>query len=447
MDAKPSEFSALEAAARIKSGMLTSETLTASCIERIEETDGAVQAWQRLDKEAALDQARGLDRLRKFGRPLGALHGVPVGLKDIIDTRDIPTERGSRLFSGRLPRDNAFVVDRLRDAGMVILGKTVTTELAYMQPASTANPHDLTRSPGGSSSGSAAAVAHNQVPLAIGSQTNGSVIRPASFCGVFGFKPTRGAVSTSGVLETCPNLDQLGVFTRTLEDAAALSDAISSYDSRDIKSHPRPKPAILEGCRQEVPVEPDFAWFDAGYFDRLDNDARHGLEDVVALLGQRVERIPTPEGFDFLVDAHRKIMEFELAMSLGERVRSDPGLVSVAMLEAIDRGSRISDTDYAGALDLKARAERYFELFFRDYDAIIAPSAPGEAPPIESGTGDPVFCTVWTLCGLPALSLPMLSGGAGLPVGVQLITGSEQDDRLFRTARWMLGKIFESSDE
>ena len=310
-----------------------------------------------------------------------------------------------------------------------------------MNPARTANPHDATRTPGGSSSGSAASVAHFQAPLAIGSQTNGSVIRPASFCGVFGFKPTRGAVSTSGVLETCPHLDQMGVFSRTLEDAAALADAISGHDSRDIKSHPRPKPGILEGCRQDVPVEPAFAWFEPSYFERLSDDAREGMEEVLDLLGKQVERIPVPEGFELLVEAHRKIQEFELNRCLGGRIREHGDLASGALREAIERGGRIEETDYRQALALKDRAERFFDTFFWDFDAIVAPSSQGEAPPIESGTGDPVFCTVWTLCGLPALSIPVLSGGSDLPVGVQLIAQAEQDDRLFRTARWLLYAI------
>ena len=446
MTVNPNELPALEAAERIKSGTLTSESLVASCLDRIKETDGVIGAWQWLDRSYALDQARELDRLRKFGMPLGALHGVPVGLKDIIDTKGIPTERGTPVFAGRKPRRNASVVDRLQDAGMVVLGKTVTTELAFMNPAGTVNPHDLLRTPGGSSSGSAASVAHFQTPLSVGSQTNGSVVRPASFCGVFGFKPTRGAVSTSGVLATCPHLDQLGVFGRTLEDVAALADAVSGHDSRDTKSHPRPKPRILEGCRQDVPVEPLFAWFEPSYLDRLDDDARQGLEDVVALLGKQVERIPVPDGFELLVEAHRRIQEFELNRCLGDKVRDNREIVSDAMLEAIDRGHKITETEYRDALRLKVGAERYFDVFFWDYDAILAPSAQGEAPPVGAGTGDPVFCTVWTLCGLPALNIPMLSGNSGLPVGVQLIGQAERDDRLFRTARWLLYEIVGGQD-
>ncbi len=435
------ELSALELAGSIRDGRVTSRSVVESCIERITSTDGTLRAWQWLDPDHALDQADRLDRSRKFGKPLGALHGVPVGIKDIIDVGSVPTRHGSPLFAGRKARRNAFVVDRLSDAGAVILGKTVTTELAFMNPAETTNPHDATKSPGGSSSGSAASVAHCQAPLAVGSQTNGSVIRPASFCGVFGFKPTRGVISTDGVLETCPNLDQLGVFGRTLEDVAALADAISGHDSRDRKSWPGPRPRMRDGCRQEVPVEPDFAWFEPAYFDRLSEDSRQGFEDVVELLGGQVDRIAVPDGFDSLVETHRIIMDYEFNRGLGPRICRNPELVSAEVLGVVERAASITEADYRRALAMKSSAEHYFELFFRDYDAIIAPSAPGEAPARESGTGDPVFCTVWTLCGLPAVTLPVLTGNADLPIGLQLIAGREEDDRLLRTARWLIDEL------
>ncbi len=435
------ELSALELAEFIREGRATSRVVVESCLERIAATDESLQAWQWLDADAALAQADELDRIRRFGKPLGVLHGVPVGIKDIIDVKSMPTSHGSPLFPGRKARRNAFVVDRLHDAGAVILGKTVTTELAFMNPARTGNPHDLSKSPGGSSAGSAAAVAHCQVPLAIGSQTNGSVIRPASFCGVFGFKPTRGVMSTDGVLETCPNLDQLGVFGRSLEDVAALADAIGGHDSRDRKSTPWPRPRMLDGCRQEVPVEPAFAWFEPEYFDRLADDARQGFEEVIELLGDQVERIPVPEGFDALVGTHGIIMDYEFNGCLGPRICRNPDLVSDKVLGVVERAASISEAEYGHALDWKAAAEEYVEMFFRDFDAIIAPAAPGEAPSKESGTGDPIFCTAWTLCGLPTLTLPVLTGNSNLPIGLQLIGGRDEDARLMRTARWLINEL------
>ena len=431
-------LSAVDAAERIRSGSLKSESLVEDCIDRIRATDDRLKAWVWFDPDDAVRQAKALDRLRWHGRPTGALHGVPVGVKDIIDTKDIPTERGTPACAGRYPRRDAFVIDRLRDAGAVVLGKTATTELAFMHPADTVNPHNETRTPGGSSSGSAAGVAASQMPLAIGSQTNGSVVRPASFCGVFGFKPSRGAVSRTGMLRTCQSLDQLGVFARTLEDVAALSDAIAGRDSHDPGSYTRPRPRFLDGCRSVPPIEPSLAWIDAPYHSRLSDDARLGLDDVVALLGRHVDRIPAPLGFGDLLAVHQTVQDYELGRNL-KRLAADRGeMLSQKILAVIEGGQQIAPKRYREALRAKAAAEDHFAKFFYDYDAIIAPSALGEAPPIESGTGDPVCCTVWTLLGLPALSMPVLTGETGLPVGVQLIGGPDEDDRLLRTANWVL---------
>ncbi len=233
---------AVEAARKIRQGTLSSVDLVKACLARIDETDGQLKAWAHLDGEHALNQAEEMDSIRRAGRPVGPLHGLPVGLKDIIDTHDFPTERGTPIFSGRKPSNDAALVERLREAGAVILGKTVTTEFAFMHPAGTRNPHDPGYSPGGSSSGSAAAVAAYHVPLAIGTQTNGSVIRPAAFCGTYGFKPTRGVVSRRGVLQTSKSLDQVGVFGRTLEDVALLADVIGGYDPSDPLCYARPRP-------------------------------------------------------------------------------------------------------------------------------------------------------------------------------------------------------------
>jgi len=283
----PNNSSATTAARRIREGLLSSVELVSACLARIDETDAEIGAWAQLDREHALAQATKLDAIRQSGRPLGALHGVPVGIKDIVDTKEFPTERGSEIFSGRKPDKDAAIVNRLIDAGAVILGKTVTTELAFMHAAGTRNPHNIDHSPGGSSSGSAAAVAAFHVPLAIGSQTNGSVVRPASFCGIYGFKPTRGVVSRRGILQTSQSLDQVGTFGRTLDDVALLADVIAGYDPEDTLSYPRPRPNMAEGARATVPLEPSLAWFDLPFYDRLSDDAREGLEEVIDSLGDR----------------------------------------------------------------------------------------------------------------------------------------------------------------
>lgn len=429
---------ATEAVRLIREGALTSEALVKACLARIAETDGQVKAWVHVDAEHALDQARALDRLRMRGRALGPLHGIPVGLKDIVDTRDFPTERGSPVFAGRKPDRDARVVERLREAGAVILGKTKTTEFAFMHPTDTVNPHDMNRTPGGSSSGSAAAVAAYHVPLAIGTQTNGSVIRPASFCGVYGFKPTRGMISRTGLLQTSKSLDQVGVFARSAADAALLVDVIADYDQDDNLSFARARPDNVAGHASEAPVPPDLIWIDLPYHDRLAPDSREGMDELLSALGARVERVPGDKNLFQLINVQRVIHEYEIVRHMENTFRSHWDQVSDTLKPVIERGRAISETEYHDALGVVASAEAYFEEFFHDFDAVIAPSAAGEAPLVSAGgTGDPIFCSVWTTAGLPCLNIPLLVGENGLPVGVQLIGPAEHDDRLLRTARWL----------
>lgn len=437
----PNSLSATEAVRKIREGRLTSVDLVKACLKRISETEDQLHAWAHLDAEHALAQAAQLDDIRRNGRPLGALHGVPVGLKDIIDTRDLPTERGTRIFAGRQPDKDAAIVEKLREAGAVILGKTVSTELAFMHPSETRNPHNPAHSPGGSSSGSAAAVAAFHVPLAIGTQTNGSVIRPAAFCGTYGFKPTRGVISRRGLLETSRSLDQIGVFARTLEDTALLSDAISGYDAADPLCYPRPRPNMAKGCATKAPVEPNFVWIDLPYHDRLADDARDGLAEVMSALDGHVERVEGSKNLADLVGVQQIIHEYEIVHHLDQLFTRHWDQLSASLQPTVIRGRKISQDQYEDAIAVMHSANAFFGQFFHDYDAIIAPSAAGEAPKFADGTGDPVFCSVWTTAGLPALNLPLLVGAAGLPVGVQLIGAAEEDDRLFRTANWMLEKL------
>ncbi len=441
-DLAPNSLSAVEAAQRIREGRLSSEKLVTACLNRIDETDGQLKAWAYVDREQALARARELDDLRFRGKPTGPLHGIPVGLKDIIDTRDMPTERGSPVFAGRQTDDDARIVEALREAGAVILGKTKTTEFAFMHPTDTVNPHNTSRTPGGSSSGSAAAVAGHQVPLAIGTQTNGSVIRPASFCGVYGFKPTRGVIPRAGVLQTSKSLDQIGVFAREAEDVALLSDVLSGYDQRDSLSYPHARPQVQKGWNTEAPVEPNFIWIDLPYHDRLAHDAREGLEEVVSALGGQVERFDGSDNLGDLIHVQRTIHEYEIVHHMAEVFEANWDQISGTLKPIVERGRTISDAQYEDALGVQQSAMEYFEEFFHDYDAVLAPSAAGEAPLIiDGGTGDPIFSTVWTTAGLPCLTMPLLVGENGLPIGVQLIGAAEEDDRLMRTAHWMLKKL------
>jgi Asp-tRNA(Asn)/Glu-tRNA(Gln) amidotransferase A subunit family amidase len=440
MDA-PNTLSATEAARHIREGRLSSVDLVKACLARIDETDGEIKAWVYVDSDGALDMAEAMDNIRKSGRAIGPLHGVPVGLKDIIDTKDMPTQRGTPIFDGRQPDADAAVVERLREAGAVILGKTVTTELAFVHANETRNPHNTDRSPGGSSSGSAAAVAEFHVPLAIGSQTNGSVVRPASFCGIYGFKPTRGMISRRGVLETSQSLDQIGCFGRTLGDVALLADAISNYDPADSLSFARHRPDMLAGAQADVPVEPSLVWFDMPYDNLLTSDAAEGFAAIRDILGSRVEVLECSPNLSDLVDVQHTIHEYEICQHQSEIFANHWDQISASLQPVIERGRKISAEQYQDALGVMASAETFFDELFLDFDAVIAPSAIGEAPIFGQGTGDPIFSTIWTLGGLPSVTLPVLVGGTGLPIGMQMIGSREIDDRLLRTAKWVLKEL------
>lgn len=427
--------------ARIASGSASAEQLLDACLQQVDASESTIGAWACLDRETARQRAGRMDELRRLGRSVGDLHGIPVGLKDNIDTADLPTAIGSSIHAGRQPDDDAALVQRLRGAGAVILGKTVSTELAWIQPAATRNPHDHAHSPGGSSSGSAAAVAAGHVPLAVGSQTGGSVIRPASYCGVYGFKPSRGIISRRGLFETSPTLDQVGVFGLDAGDVAWLADVLAGYDAADGHSQPEPRPRMLDGYRAEVPVPPKLAWIDMPYAERYADDLVAGSDELVEALGGHVERIEAPRSFAALLQCHKVIYEFEIYRCLGglyQRHREQLGPLTRAGLE---QAALRSEAEYREALDVRGAAITWFEQFFHDYDAIVTPSALGEAPLFEDGTGDPVCCVIWTLCGLPCISLPLLQGAHGLPIGVQLVGAAQADDRLLRTCRWLLGQL------
>ena len=437
MKIAPYTLTATEAVQAIASGRLSSVDLVKSCLAQIADTDASINAWAYLDPESALAQAAECDRIRKAGLGTGPLHGLPVGLKDVIDTRDMPTQRGTDIFKDRQPDKDARLVERLRESGAVIMGKTVTTELAFVHANDTRNPHNTEHSPGGSSSGSAAAVAACQVPLAVGTQTNGSVIRPASFCGTFGFKPTRGVISRAGVLKTSDSLDQVGCFGRSLEDVALLTDALAGYDQADSCSFARPRPQMRAGAQAEAPVPPDLVWFNLPFYDRLSPDAHEGMEAVLDVLGPRITRMAAADTLANLVAVQARIHEYEICQHQAAVFDANFEDLSRELQLIVARGRKISEAEYTDALAVKASAQTFFDELFVEFDAIIAPCATGEAPKFGSGTGDPIFCTLWTLAGLPCVSLPLLVGDNNLPIGVQLIGPIEKDDRLLRTARWL----------
>lgn len=429
-------LTALQVRDEIARGAFKAVEVVEACMARIEEREPAVRAWEHLDRDYAMRQAEAADRYRATGRATGPLHGVPIGLKDIVDTRDLPTENGTVFDKGRRPIDDATVVDRLREAGAVILGKTVTTELAAFTPGKTRNPHDTSRTPGGSSSGSAAAVAAYMTPLTIGTQTNGSVIRPASYCGVVGFKPTRGLISRRGVLSQSPALDQVGTFSRTIEDAALLAEALCGYDDRDSAMSATARPQFLAVATARPPVKPSLAFVRTPVWDKADDDVREGFHELVETLGERVVEVDLPTPFPEAHAWHRAINMAEMARSYARYYDKDPSLLSDRLRGQIEEGLAVRAVDYMRALEGIAVLNAGLERLFDRYDAIVTPAAPGEAP-VGMPTGDPAFCTIWTYCGVPALTLPLLSGRNGMPVGVQLVGRRFHDGRLLRTARWL----------
>ena len=435
-------LSATQAAQLIRDGVLTSVQLVEACLARIREVDPTIQAWTFLDPEYAVAQARAADEFRLSGRPVGALHGVPVGIKDIIDTADMPTENGSPLHVGRTPSCDATVVATLRGAGAVIMGKTVTTEFATRHPGKTRNPHNPAHTPGGSSSGSAAAVAAGMVPLALGSQTGGSTIRPASYCGVYGLKPTHGLISRHGMFQLSRTVDHVGLFARSLEDLALLMEQLAGHDERDPDTRPRARVPYRDIAAEELPLPPMLAFVKTPLWDRVDADAKEAFAELTDHLGDRVEEVELSAQTADAWRWHEAISGAEMALSLrGEWEAAREGL-SPVLRARIERGRAVPAVEY-----LYARARvpdliaAFTELFEQRYDAILTPSAFGTAPAGLESTGDPAMCALWTLCGMPAVNVPLMQGANGLPLGVQLVGRRHGDARLLRTARWLVNGV------
>ena len=434
-------LSLVEAAADIRDGRITSAELIGDCLKRVEDADDKVQAWAFLDRDHAMRQAEAADQHRQAGKALGPLHGVPVGIKDIFDTGDMPTELGSPLWAGRTPRQDAAAVARLRSAGAVIMGKTVTTEYAYRHPGKTCNPHDPARTPGGSSSGSAAAVAAFMVPGAIGSQTNGSVIRPASFCGVVGFKPTHGLIPRSGALLLSRTLDHVGVFARTVADAALLAETLAGFDEEDPDTRAVARPPFAAVAASKPPLPPRFAFVRSPAWKHAEPVTGEAFGELVETLGEEVNEVELGESFNLAIDMHRTIMEVEMAHNIHRDYEQGGDKLSPALRAIIERGRTRLAVDYTRAVAGIAPLNATLDSVFDEYDAILTPAAPGEAPRGLGNTGNPVFCTIWTYLGTPAVTLPLMQGGNGMPLGVQLVARRGNDARLLRTASWLVKTV------
>ncbi len=434
-------LSALEIIEKTKKGEISSVEVAKSFIDRIEKFENKIKAWAFFDKKFFLEKAQEKDEWRLSGKPLGPLHGLPVAIKDIFKTEDMPTQYGTPIRENYQSRDDSKVVSILRSAGAIIMGKTVTTELAYFDPGKTTNPHDYSRTPGGSSSGSAAAVASFMAPIAIGSQTNGSTIRPASYCGVVGYKPTYGLVSRDGALAQSFLLDQVGVIARNVEDVALCSSVIIKKDLEDKSTISYPTEDFLNRVQAKPFFEPQLIFIATSKWKNLDDDAKKDFEKFLKKIDKQVTIYSNPSYFEKIFDYHKIIHETDMAYNFLSTYEKHKKKIGKKMIEAIERGLSYKAKDYAEAVDQMAIIYDTFKEAFHHYHAIITPATTGYAPKGLSYTGSPEFCTTWTYLGMPAITLPLIEGSAKLPLGVQLVGEKLDDTRLLQTANWLLKKI------
>ena len=412
-------LSATEITGGVRSGAFTAEAVVDACLERIRSREEMVGAWEFLDADHARNQARAVDR----EGAKGALAGVPVGVKDIIDTCDMPTGMGSPIYDGNRPMADASCVARLRAAGAVLLGKTVTCEFAGLTSGKTANPHDPAHTPGGSSSGSAAAVADHMAPVALGTQTGGSVVRPSSYCGVIGYKPSFGAFSLAGVFPAAESLDTLGIHARSVDDIALLFSVLAGRPSRSVRE-PASRP-VFGLCR---------TW----WWSEAQSETRDAVESAAGRLaggGFEVRDLTLPDEFRRLSEARAVINARERAMTMADAWERCRELISPGLQDTIREGLAVPYGDYVDALRLMDSCRARAEVAFAGCDAILTPAVDGEAPRSLGDTGSPRFQSLWTMLRTPAMTLPTHAGPRGLPVGIQLVAPWRCDDLLFGICR------------
>ena len=432
---KLTELTATEARARMVKGDVTAEAYVTACLDAIAAREKDIEAWVVYDRDRALAQARALDQERVAGRACGALHGLPVGIKDIIDTADMPTENGSPIFKGHQPSRDASSVAQIRAAGGIVIGKTVTTELANRFANKTRNPHNPAHTPGGSSSGSAAAVGARTIPLALGTQTGGSVIRPASFCGVHALKPTLGLISRTGVTMQSHTLDTIGVYGRSLADLAMITDALSAHDPSDPVSYDRARPRIADTLAAGLATKPRFAFYKTPAWGEADAAAQSAITAFAKRLGNDVDEVEIPAMAD-IVKHHANVHGGESSAYYGPLLERHPEGVSPILTDVLRTAAKVTTADYIRSVNAREAIYAEVEKVLAKYAALITLPAPGAAPKGIGSTGNAVFNGMWTLLGVPCVSLPLLNVG-GLPLGVQLVGRRREEGRLLAAARWI----------
>lgn len=436
-----SELTAIEVRDHLISGQETVASFTAKLGQFVDAADASVHAFAHREDRVVAMQADCLHSDRLSGHLPGPLFGVPVAIKDIMDTLDFPTEYGSVIHQGRYSVTDATVVSRLRAAGAVIFGKTVSTEFATTEPGPTCNPHNPAHTPGGSSSGSAAAVAAGMVPVALGTQTNGSVIRPASFCGVYAYKPSRGMVPRTGVLEQSPSLDEVGVFARNLPDIAQVAEVLVGDDGHDTATKGQAPRRFVDVARSEPPLPPKFCFMKTPWWDQVEPEAREAYEAFVEHLGDNVVYLDLPEIVRNVAPWLATVNDAELAFCLQKEWHNNRARLSSPLLARIETAMQIPVNDYLAAKDRMSHVMSAFDEYFASYDAILCPAALGTAPSGLQSTGNPIMQTTWSFAGLPCLNLPLLTLSSGLPLGVQAVGAFRNDARLIRSSQWLVSEF------
>ena len=434
------ELTATELTAAMQQGQLALSDYLNAMHTFTQAVDPQVLAFAHYNQDIVKLQAEPLDALRASGMDLPPLYGVPIAVKDVIDTEVYPTEYGFAATLGRTPSQDAYLVHRLRAAGAIIWAKAHTTELAYLHPSVTRNPRVPGHTPGGSSSGSAAAVAAGLVPAAIGTQANASVIRPASFCGVYGYKPTRELICTTGVLRCTQSLDQIGVFARSCEDLALVAQTmIGAYPTAQGRTV---FPMNLLGlCKQEPPLQPKLMFARTPFWDQMAPLAQEAFLELKDELSDCLTELELHASVANSVGWLKTVMEAEMSVNVEPLVGAAAGQLSPEIVGLMERGQKISASDYLHAFARMHAAADAFDEYFEHFDAILTPAALGPAPVGLDSTGSPVMSTIWNFAGLPCVSLPLLQTEDGQPIGVQLVGKRNDDGRLLRTARWLVQRL------
>ena len=430
-------YSVQELINKISNSQITSVEICEAYIERINKFEKDINAWAFFDKELLLEKAKESDSYKKSGKPIGPLHGIPVAVKDIVGTLDMPTECGTPIRKGKSYSQNAEIVDLLTSSGAIVMGKTVTTELAYLNPSKTKNPHDYSRTPGGSSSGSAAVIASYMAPLSIGSQTGGSIIRPASYCGVVGYKPSFGLISRNGVLKTSEKLDHLGVFGKTVEDIAYLVKELIKKDSHDPATVYYSSNNMVDVVKKGPLYEPKFIFYKTESWKKIDKKSRESFEFFIKSFKKNIEIFDTPSYFKDIDKYHRVIHETDLSNNFQMYFKKSKNKLSKEMQSAISRGMKYSAKEYLDAVDFMKRSYESYKEVFEDYHGVLSPCTTGVADKGLKSTGSADFNRVWSYMHTPAISLPLLQGENNLPLGIQLIGDKYDDHRFLGVARWL----------